>query len=80
MQAEQIKQLIEAGIPGCQAIVKGDGDHFEATVISEAFAGLGMVKQHQRVYAALGNLFQADLHALALRTFTPEQWQQQRPQ
>lgn len=80
MQAEQIKQLIEAGIPGCQAIVKGDGDHFEATVISPAFADLGMVKQHQMVYGTLGNLMQAEIHALALRTFTPEQWQQQRPQ
>lgn len=80
MQAEQIKQLIETGIPGCQAIVKGDGDHFEATVISPAFADLGMVKQHQMVYGTLGNLMQAEIHALALRTFTPEQWQQQRPQ
>lgn len=77
MQAEQIQQLIEAGIPGCQAIVKGDGDHFEASVVSPAFAGLGMVKQHQMVYATLGNLMQAEIHALALRTFTPEQWQQQ---
>lgn len=77
MQAEQIKQLIEAGIPGCQAIVKGDGDHFEATVVSQAFDGLGMVKQHQLVYGTLGNLLQAEIHALALRTYTPEQWKLQ---
>lgn len=77
MQAEQIKQLIEAGIPGCHAIVKGDGDHFEATVVSAAFEGIGMVKQHQLVYGTLGNLMQAEIHALALRTYTPEQWKLQ---
>lgn len=78
MQAEQIKQLIEAGIPGCQAIVSGDdGAHFEATVISEVFAGQSMVKQHQMVYATLGNRMQAEIHALAIRTLTPEQWQSQ---
>lgn len=78
MQAEQIKQLIEAGIPGCQALVNGDdGAHFDATVISEAFAGQSMVKQHQMVYATLGNRMEAEIHALALRTLTPEQWQSQ---
>ena len=78
MQAEQIKQLIEAGLPGCQAIVTGDdGAHFDATVISEAFAGQSMVKQHQMVYATLGNRMEAEIHALALRTLTPEQWQSQ---
>lgn len=78
MQAEQIKQLIEAGIPGCQAIVSGDdGAHFEATVISEVFAGQSMVKQHQMVYATLGNRMQAEIHALSIRTLTPEQWQSQ---
>jgi acid stress-induced BolA-like protein IbaG/YrbA len=78
MQKEQIKQLIEAGIPGCQAIVNGDdGAHFDATVISEAFAGLSVVKQHQMVYATLGNRMEAEIHALALRTLTPEQWQSQ---
>ena len=78
MQAEQIKQLIEAGIPGCQALVTGDdGAHFDATVISEAFAGQSMVKQHQMVYATLGNRMEAEIHALALRTLTPEQWQSQ---
>lgn len=77
MQAEQIKQLIEAGIPGCQAIVKGEGDHFEATVVSAAFDAIGMVKQHQLVYGTLGDLLQAEIHALALRTYTPEQWKLQ---
>lgn len=78
MQAEQIKHLIEAGIPGCQVFVNGDdGAHFDATVISEAFAGQSMVKQHQMVYATLGNRMQSEIHALALRTLTPDQWQSQ---
>ncbi|HEY9199062.1 MAG TPA: BolA/IbaG family iron-sulfur metabolism protein [Gammaproteobacteria bacterium] len=76
MQAEQIKQLIEDGLPGCQAIVTGDdGAHFEATVVSERFVGQSMVKQHQMVYATLGNRMEAEIHALALRTLTPDQWQ-----
>lgn len=76
MQAEQIKQLIEAGLPGCQAIVTGDdGAHFEATVVSDRFVGQSMVKQHQMVYATLGNRMEAEIHALALRTLTPDQWQ-----
>lgn len=76
MQAEHIKALIEAGLPGCQAIVSGDdGAHFEATVISDRFVGQSMVKQHQMVYATLGNRMEAEIHALALRTLTPDQWQ-----
>jgi len=77
MQAEQIKELIEAGIPGCQAIVKGDGDHFEAIVISAAFEGQGQVKQHQLVYGALGNLMHKEIHALSMQTYTPDQWRLQ---
>ncbi len=74
MQADEIKRLIEDAIPGAEAIVKGEGDHFEAIVISEAFAGLNMVKQHQMVYAALGDAFQGQLHALSLHTYSPEEW------
>lgn len=78
MQADQIRQLIEAGLPGCQALVTGDdGAHFEATVVSDRFVGQSMVKQHQMVYATLGNRMEAEIHALALRTLTPEQWQSQ---
>jgi acid stress-induced BolA-like protein IbaG/YrbA len=74
MQAEEIKLLIENAIPGAEVIVNGDGDHFEATVVSEQFTDLNLVKQHQMVYQALGDRFQNDLHALALHTYTPEQW------
>jgi len=74
MQAEEIKLLIENAIPGAEVTVQGEGDHFEATVVSEQFRDINLVKQHQMVYQALGDRFQNDLHALALHTYTPEQW------
>lgn len=77
MQPDELKTLIEAGIPSAQATVAGDGDHFEATVVSEAFEGKSMVQQHQMVYGTLGDAMQGAVHALALKTFTPEQWSQQ---
>jgi acid stress-induced BolA-like protein IbaG/YrbA len=77
MQADELKKLIEAGIPAAQVSVQGDGDHFEATVVSVAFEGKSKVQQHQMVYGSLGDLMQGAVHALALRTFTPQQWEQQ---
>lgn len=77
MQAEELKKLIEQGVPSAQVSVKGDGDHFEAVVVSEAFEGKSMVQQHQMVYGSLGDLMQGAVHALALRTFTPAQWAKQ---
>lgn len=76
MQAEQIKQMIEAGLPGAQVEVLGDdGQHFEAIVVAEAFAGKRTVQQHQMVYAALGGQMESGaIHALALKTYTPEAW------
>lgn len=76
MQAEQIKVLIEAGLTDCQAQVDGDGRHWNAVVVSPAFLGKSMLQQHRQVYAALGDSFDTEaLHALSLRTYTPEQWQ-----
>lgn len=54
----------------------GTGDHFEARVISPSFAGKSMIEQHQLVYAPLQDLLKTgELHALALKTYSPEQWQ-----
>jgi acid stress-induced BolA-like protein IbaG/YrbA len=77
MQAQDIKQMIEARLPGAQAMVRGDdGVHFEASVISEAFAGKSLVQQHRLVYAALGERMEREeIHALSLKTYTPEAWQ-----
>jgi acid stress-induced BolA-like protein IbaG/YrbA len=74
MQPEQIKYLIEQGLAGARASVSGDGQHFEAIVVSAAFANKSMVQQHKLVYQALGNKMQSEIHALSLRTYTPEQW------
>ena len=75
MTPEEIKQLIESGIPASQALVDGDGTHFEAVVVAEAFAGLSQVRQHQLVYAALGERMGGAIHALSMRTYTPQEWE-----
>ena len=77
MQADELKKLIETGVAGAEVMVQGDGDHFEATVVSEQFEGKSMVQQHQMVYGVLGDLMHGEVHALALRTLTPQQWKKQ---
>ncbi len=72
IQSEDIKRLIEAGIPGAQVRVAGDGTHFDAVVVSSAFAGQTIVVQHQMVYGALGTKMQAEIHALSIHTLTPD--------
>lgn len=74
--AEEIRQRIEAAIPGARAEVEdytGGGDHFSATVTASAFQGLSRVRQHQLVYAIFGTEIGGPIHALALKTRTPEQ-------
>jgi acid stress-induced BolA-like protein IbaG/YrbA len=75
MQASELQALIKTGLPDAEVIVKGEGDHFEALVVSRQFAGRTMVQQHRLVYAALGERMGGEIHALALRTLTPEAWQ-----
>jgi acid stress-induced BolA-like protein IbaG/YrbA len=72
MDANRIKTLIEQGLPGASADVRGDdGVHFEATVVAEAFAGKLPLARHRMVYATLGDLMGGAIHALALKTLTP---------
>ena len=52
----------------------GDGQHFQALVVSAAFAGKSRVQRHQLVYAALGERMREEIHALSMRTLTPEEW------
>lgn len=74
MDAETIAKLIQTGLPGARVQVHGDdGVHFEATVISEAFAGKLPLARHRMVYATLGELMGGAIHALALKTLTPDQ-------
>jgi acid stress-induced BolA-like protein IbaG/YrbA len=78
MNALQIQQLIEAGLPGSRADVRGDdGVHFEATVVCEAFAGKLPLARHRLVYGTLGGRMGGEIHALALRTLTPAEAQSQ---
>ena len=74
MNPQTIQQLIEAGLPGAQARVSGDdGVHFEAVVVSAAFRGKLPLARHRMVYATLGERMGGEIHALALRTLTPEE-------
>ena len=74
MNAQTIQQLIEAGLPGARAQVNGDdGVHFEALVVSEAFIGKLPLARHRMVYATLGERMGGEIHALALRTLTPDE-------
>lgn len=69
MTKDEIKALIEAGLPGAQVIVRGDdGQHFEAEVVCAAFAGKLPLAQHRMVYATLGERMGRDIHALQLKT------------
>ena len=75
MEPDEIRRLIENGLDCAHIEVTGDGRHFNAVVVSEAFAGKPAIRQHRLVYETLGDRFDNDtLHALALRTYTPEQW------
>lgn len=73
--AESIKSQIEAGI-SCELVhVEGDdGYHFSAIIVSAEFQGKNIVRQHQMVYSALGDRMKQEIHALSMKTFTPEQW------
>ncbi|MBU6248363.1 MAG: BolA/IbaG family iron-sulfur metabolism protein [Xanthomonadaceae bacterium] len=74
MDAERIQALIEGGLPGARADVRGDdGVHFEATVVAEQFAGKLPLARHRLVYATLGDLMGGAIHALALKTLTPRE-------
>lgn len=74
MDTQTIKTAIEQGLPGASAQVHGpDGVHFEATVIATAFAGKLPLARHRLVYATLGELMGGAIHALALKTLTPEE-------
>ncbi len=79
MEPDEIRKLIESGLDCAHVEVTGDGRHFNALVVSEAFAGKPMIGRHRLVYRTLGDRFDNDtLHALALRTYTPGQWEQLR--
>jgi acid stress-induced BolA-like protein IbaG/YrbA len=74
MDADTIRDLIESGLPGSRARVHGpDGVHFEAVVVAEAFRGKLPLARHRLVYATLGERMGGEIHALALKTLTPDE-------
>ena len=75
MAAQEIEKLIKGSIPDAEVTIRdlaGDGDHYAATVISEAFRGKSRVQQHQLVYEALRGQMGGELHSLALQTGVPD--------
>lgn len=76
MDPEEIAGLIEAGLEGASARVVTDGlGHYEAVVVCPAFDGKRRLPRHQMVYATLGDRVGREIHALAVKTYTPEEWQ-----
>ena len=76
MAATEIEALIRAALPDALVVITdlaGDGDHYQARVVSKAFAGLPRIRQHQLVYASLGGRMGNELHALALSTAVPQE-------
>ena len=78
MNPQQVAALIQGGLAGAKATVTSDDNvHFEALVVSPAFAGKRAVQRHQLVYATLGEAVGSEIHALALQVFTPEEYADQ---
>jgi acid stress-induced BolA-like protein IbaG/YrbA len=75
MTADEIKVMIESGLPEADVHVDGDGSHFVARVVSDRFSDCPMIKQHKMVYAALGDSMESAIHALSIQTYTCEQWE-----
>ena len=71
---ESVKAGIQAGLACEHLEVLGDGQHFQALVVSAAFAGKSRVQRHQLVYAALGDRMREEIHALSMQTLTPDEW------
>lgn len=71
---ESIRKGIESGLDCTHVEVDGDGQHFQAVIVSTAFAGKSRVQRHQLVYGALGERMREEIHALSMRTLTPDEW------
>ncbi|NLP32640.1 transcriptional regulator BolA [Oligella ureolytica] len=73
---DQIKEYIESNMTCEHVHVVGDGSHFQAIIVSPEFAGKRLIQRHQLVYAALGDRMKAEIHALSMKTLTPEEFAQ----
>ncbi len=78
MQNDELKQLIQQSFNDAEIKVDGDGHHFQAVIVSAQFAGQSRVQRQRAVYACVGDeITSGRVHALSLKTFTPEEWHQQ---
>ena len=81
IEPDEVKRLLLASFPDAEvevADLTGTKDHYQARIVSQGFAGKSPIEQHQMVYAALGEAMKGPIHALALKTYTPESWQRAR--
>lgn len=72
---DSVRHGISSGLACEHLEVKGDGQHFEAMIVSNAFEGRSRVQRHQLVYSALGDRMRQEIHALSMRTLTPAEWE-----
>ncbi|MBI3992060.1 MAG: BolA family transcriptional regulator [Candidatus Lambdaproteobacteria bacterium] len=80
MPIEDLRALIAEAFPGDEVHLSspmGDNNHFQLVVVSPRFQDKSLVERHQMIYGAVGDAMRADVHALAIKTYTPEQWQAQ---
>jgi acid stress-induced BolA-like protein IbaG/YrbA len=78
MTAEELQNIIAAGLACDHLEVEGDGRHWQAVIVSAEFQGKRLIQRHQRVYATLGERMHTDeVHALSMKTFTPAEWASQ---
>ena len=78
METNAVEQLIRDGMPGARVTVTGDGSHFDAVVVSGDFSGKSLLQRQRLVMATVKPQIESgDLHALSIKTYTPEQWAEQ---
>jgi acid stress-induced BolA-like protein IbaG/YrbA len=79
MSPDDVKKLIEDGIPNSEAMISGEGCNLSAVVISPEFEGKTMVQEQKMVYATVNHLISTgELHALGIKAFTPEEWEKEK--
>ncbi|WP_045225281.1 BolA family protein [Methyloterricola oryzae] len=80
MEIAEVRQMIEAGLPGCDLTVEGEGCSFSIVVVSDAFDGLSPVKRQQKVLSTVSEpLSTGALHAISMKVYTPAEWARERP-
>jgi len=76
MDPEEVKKLIQVGLPDCEVTVKGDGSHFDAIVVGDIFDGKSLLAKQKLVYATVNEyITNGQLHALSIKTYTPTEWE-----